>query len=84
MNPSTMTVTTLFFSFAADRMNGRHKTFDLPEGTTLGDMVRQYLEPALGPDSRNWLYSVNEEWASWETRLKNGDEIAVIPPVSGG
>lgn len=84
MNSNMVTVTTLFFSFAADRMNGRNKTFDLPRGTTLGDMVHQYLEPVLGPESRNWLYSVNEEWASWDTHLENGDEIAVIPPVSGG
>ncbi|MHB1610919.1 MAG: MoaD/ThiS family protein [Sulfobacillus sp.] len=78
-----ITVTTLFFSFAADRMNCRNKNYVIPHGTTLGEMVH-LLQPQLGPDSTHWLYSVNEEWASGERQLEDGDEIAVIPPVSGG
>jgi molybdopterin synthase catalytic subunit len=42
--------------------------------------------PALGLDDEpaGLLYAVNREYASRETGLADGDEVALIPPVSGG
>ena len=39
---------------------------------------------ALGDEPPGLLYAVNREYASAETALSDGDEVAVIPPVSGG
>jgi molybdopterin synthase catalytic subunit/molybdopterin converting factor small subunit len=38
----------------------------------------------LGPEPGGLLYAVNKEYAERERELAEGDEVAVIPPVSGG
>jgi molybdopterin synthase catalytic subunit len=38
----------------------------------------------LGEEPPGLLYAVNQEYAEQSTRLKDGDEVALIPPVSGG
>ncbi len=40
--------------------------------------------PALAPYSASISCAVNEEYARWTTMLKDGDEVAFLPPVSGG
>jgi molybdopterin synthase sulfur carrier subunit len=40
--------------------------------------------PALRGYRQVLLLAVNEEYASWETKVKAGDTIALFPPVSGG
>ena len=79
-----ITVTALFFSFAADRMNARQIEMAIASGCTLGQFIAVELQPKLGPESQNWLYSINQEWAAQDRILRDGDEVAVIPPVSGG
>lgn len=79
-----ISVTTLFFSFAADRMSARQIQVAISPGSTLGQFIEAELQPKLGPESQNWLYSVNQEWAAKDRILQHGDEVAVIPPVSGG
>lgn len=59
---------------------------DLPEGSTLLHLIRQLQGqfPRLQALSGSLLFSVNREYASPDTRLAAGDEVAFIPPVSGG
>ena len=38
----------------------------------------------LGPEPEGLLYAVNKEYAKRDRELREGDEVAVIPPVSGG
>jgi molybdopterin synthase catalytic subunit len=38
----------------------------------------------LGPEPEGLLYAVNREYAQREHQLADGDEVAIIPPVSGG
>ena len=38
----------------------------------------------LGPEPEGLLYAVNKEYAKRDHELRDGDEVAVIPPVSGG
>jgi MoaE-MoaD fusion protein len=51
------------------------------EAATVGDVWRA-LE--LGDEPAGLLYAVNKEYATPERPLSDGDEVAVIPPVSGG
>lgn len=43
---------------------------------------REY--PALGPAADSALVAVNLEYVGPDYRLEPGDEVAIIPPVSGG
>jgi MoaE-MoaD fusion protein len=52
------------------------------EGVTRVADVWQALE--LGAEPAGLLYAVNKEYAEPEQQLTDGDEVAVIPPVSGG
>jgi molybdopterin synthase catalytic subunit len=53
----------------------------LPEGATVSD-VWQALE--LGDEPAALLYAVNRVYAERGQKLEEGDEVALIPPVSGG
>ena len=57
----------------------------LPDGSTAADAWRQLSDRYnLGPLPRAFRCAVNSEYARWEDPLSEGDELAVIPPVSGG
>ena len=57
----------------------------LPAGATAADAWRQLSDRySLGPLPRAFRCAVNSEYARWEDRLAEGDELAIIPPVSGG
>lgn len=59
---------------------------DLPEGSTLTQLLYQLRcrFPRLQTLTGSLLFSVNLEYASLNTRLAAEDEVALIPPVSGG
>lgn len=77
-------VTVLFFSYAADRMNGRQAVFEMSEGTTVEAFFQAHLKDKLRQPIKGLMFSINEEWASPQATLHDGDQLAVIPPVSGG
>lgn len=43
----------------------------------------QHFADALAP-SKNWRVAVNQEMATPQTKLADGDEVAFFPPVTGG
>jgi molybdopterin synthase catalytic subunit len=51
------------------------------EASTVGDV---WPELHLGEEPPGLLYAVNQEYADRDRALTEGDEVAVIPPVSGG
>src|SRR5437588_12553886 len=57
----------------------------LPAGATAADAWSQLsTRYDLGPLPRSFRCAVNSEYAGWDDPLRDGDELAVIPPVSGG
>jgi molybdopterin synthase sulfur carrier subunit len=59
---------------------------ELPEGATAGtawDALAAEF-PALADHARTISCAVNEEYARLTTALADGDEVAFLPPVSGG
>ena len=59
---------------------------ELPDGTDARTLWTGLAEqyPALTPYGGSVSCAVNEEYARLTTRLKDGDEVAFLPPVSGG
>ena len=59
---------------------------DLPDGSTLThlfDQIRRQF-PKMEGLAGSLLFSVNREYAPLDKRLAPDDEVALIPPVSGG
>ena len=54
-------------------------------GATLADAYKaaSAKHPAL-PEQQGVRGAVNQEFAGWDAKIANGDEVAFIPPVSGG
>ncbi len=76
----------LFFGSARDATGVGEEQIDVENGPALGDLRRQYETrfPRLGEMSSTLLIAVNEEFRDRSWRLREGDEVAFIPPVSGG
>jgi molybdopterin converting factor subunit 1 len=61
-------------------------TRTIPDGSTAGDAWQTLVAefPALDDHTRSISVAVNEEYAKPATALHDGDEVAFLPPVSGG
>lgn len=59
---------------------------ELPAGSTLADLFDHYAQrfPQLAGFRASLVASRNQEFAAWNTPLSPNDEIAFLPPVSGG
>ena len=73
------------FGISREIVGGRIVELDLPEGQTVIELKNQLFEkyPQLAA-LRSVYIAVNNEYADEKGILKEGDEIALIPPVSGG
>ena len=58
------------------------RDLELPDGARVGDVWARM--PDLGAEPPGLLYAVNKEYVDAGRELADGDELAVIPPVSGG
>ena len=76
----------LFFGAAADRAGIRESELDVQDGATLAEVWPLLAEryPDLGPMRDTLAFAVNGEYARGEEPVSPGDEVAVLPPVSGG
>jgi molybdopterin converting factor subunit 1 len=59
---------------------------ELPAGSTVEQAWRSLVarHPSLEPRSASLAAAVNRAYAGFEAALRDGDEVAFIPPVSGG
>lgn len=73
------------FGIARDIVNGRELVVEVPDGATVADLKKFLFTDYPRLCSLTSLYvAVNAEYASDDRMLSEGDEIALIPPVSGG
>src|SRR2546428_3132713 len=80
-----MNVRVVLFAKPRELVGRPNVELALPAGATAADAWRQLSDEFhLGPLPRSFRCAVNAEYAQWEDRLTDGDELAVIPPVSGG
>ena len=76
-----MRIVVRLFAGLRERAGTAERTLELADGSTTAH-VWQALE--LGDEPDGLLYAVNREYAPRDRRLAEGDEVALIPPVSGG
>src|ERR1700722_1394875 len=81
-----MRVHVLFFGMLKDLIGKGGDSLDLTDGATVGDVLAHYLAkfPGLKESLPSLATAVNQQYAPPETVLKSGDEVALLPPVSGG
>jgi molybdopterin converting factor subunit 1 len=62
------------------------KELEAPEGSSVQDLILQLEQeyPSLTLTGRTFYIAVNEEYAQPGRVLQAGDEVALLPPVSGG
>jgi molybdopterin converting factor subunit 1 len=76
-----MEVTVRLFAMLRDRAGSPELTLELPDGARVGDALAELHGLAEGLPL---VMAVNREYADEERVLDPGDELALIPPVSGG
>jgi molybdopterin synthase catalytic subunit/molybdopterin converting factor small subunit len=69
------------FAGLRERAGWSERSFEIDDGTRVAD-VWALLD--LGDEPPGLLYAVNHEYAGADRVLASGDEVALIPPVSGG
>lgn len=84
--PSTIRVNVLFFGRIRELIGVSEESANVPEGATLEDLFASYAArfPLIADFRTSLVASRNQEFAAWDTRIASGDEIAYLPPVSGG
>ena len=76
-----MRVTVRLFAILRERAGRDRLELDLPEGARVADALREVDHLAGG---LSLVMAVNREYAAADQPLEAGDELALIPPVSGG
>ena len=81
-----MRVTVLFFGVLKEMLSSESQTLDLPAGSTV-DAVLEHYRDLLPQQPKLWstlAIAVNQSYAVKGCLLRDGDEVALLPPVSGG
>ncbi len=81
-----MRVRVLFFGLLKDVVGQSSDAIDLRDGATVREVLAHYEArfPRLQQTLPSLALAVNQEYAGPETKLEPGDEVALLPPVSGG
>jgi molybdopterin converting factor subunit 1 len=76
----------LLFGAAADRAGTREIELPVDEDVTLAEIwpLLAWRHPDLAPMRDTLAFAVNGEYARGDAGVSPGDEVAVLPPVSGG
>jgi molybdopterin converting factor subunit 1 len=81
-----MRVTVRLFARLRDIAGAAELSRDLASGATIGDLWRQLAGefPELARYERSISTAINADYARMDSPVGDGDEVAFLPPVSGG
>ena len=82
----TVRITALLFGQAREWVGSSNLdlTLEAPATVESAFAVLKLQHPRLGEMERSLLFAVNEEYAEPTVALSDGDQLAILPPVSGG
>lgn len=85
-NVPGFTVNLLWFSVLADHRGRRSEQISLPQGARGSDLIDLLAKemPVIAKYREYIRLAVNQAYVNGDTLLKDGDEVALITPVSGG
>ena len=75
-----------FFARLRELAGVEHETLEVAPKATLGDVYTSLRRrhPGLDAAGDSVRGAINQEFAEWTATVRDGDEVAFIPPVSGG
>lgn len=80
-----MEIEALLFASYREKAGVGRLRLDLNDGATVGDMAGAMRAKFPGlPEAERIVVAVNNEYQEHDFVLSDGDEVALIPPVSGG
>jgi molybdopterin converting factor small subunit len=76
----------LFFGRLKDTIGHAQESMEIPPDSRIEDLFAKCVAryPGLAAHRQAIAVSRNREFAAWSTPLHPGDEVAFLPPVSGG
>lgn len=83
---SAIRVKVLFFGRLKEIAGRAEDSLELPAGAPIEELFARCIarQPELARYRASLVASRNQEFAAWSTPLHSGDEVAFLPPVSGG
>ena len=80
-----MRITVLYFASLADKAQQGQQQLDLADNLSLSELYAQLKQQhGFELDTAKVRVAINDEFASWDDAINDGDTIAFIPPVVGG
>jgi molybdopterin converting factor subunit 1 len=81
-----MHISVLFFGMLKEVVGRSAERLELPEGASLQVLLQRYANqfPGMRPMLPSLALAVNQEYSAAERVLRDGDEVGLLPPVSGG
>ncbi|MFH1017821.1 MAG: MoaD/ThiS family protein [Pseudomonadota bacterium] len=81
-----MRINVLYFAQCREARGKSEETMDAPAGSSAGDLLRRILSevPSLAGLKAQIAVAVNQKISGLDAKLKDGDEVALLLPPSGG
>lgn len=80
-----MRITVLYFASLADKAQQGQQQLDLADNLSLSELYTQLKQQhGFELDTSKVRVAINDEFASWDDAINDGDTVAFIPPVAGG
>ena len=83
---TSIRVKVLFFGRLKEVARLHDECVEVQTGSSIEDLFGRYvsIHPELARYRSSLVASRNQEFAPWDAELESGDEVAFLPPVSGG
>lgn len=83
---ASIRVKVLFFGRLKEIVGAAEEFVELTPGSRIEELFASFVarQPEFARYRRSVVASRNQEFAAWSIQLDSGDEIAFLPPVSGG
>jgi len=81
-----MKIVVKLYSSFREIVGAKEEQLDVAEGTTVQMLLDSYVDrfPKIGRMKDHVILSVNKEYGHPSRKLRDGDEVSFLPPVSGG